>query len=116
VQSTGGAGGNAEAAVYAVFVLVERGTERGLYFRVEVASPDPILKNYAVDYKWISQVYESVKPPSGKGKMLWHALGVKTIELVHENITLDTVDSTLETLILDASIIRLQKNLIPAKR
>jgi type I restriction enzyme R subunit len=37
--------------------------------------------------------------------MLWHALGAKTIELVHENVTLDTVDSTLETLILDASII-----------
>lgn len=48
----------------------------------EAISPDPSLNEYAKDYKWISQVYESVKPPSGRGKMLWHALGAKTIELV----------------------------------
>ncbi|WP_419601398.1 type I restriction endonuclease subunit R, partial [Thiolapillus sp.] len=50
----------------------------------EALSPDPCLGSYKTDYKWLTQVYESVKPPSGNGKLLWHTLGAKTIELVHE--------------------------------
>ena len=57
----------------------------------EALSPDPCLGLYEKDYKWLTQVYESVKPPSGNGKLLWHALGAKTIELVHENVHLETV-------------------------
>ena len=30
---------------------------------------------YETDYRWLTQVYESVKPPSGNGKLLWHVLG-----------------------------------------
>lgn len=71
----------------------------------EAISPDPCLSEYAKDYKWLSQVYESIKPPSGRGKLLWHALGGKTIELVHKNVTLDSVDDDLETLVLDADIL-----------
>ncbi|HMM07278.1 MAG TPA: type I restriction endonuclease subunit R [Clostridiales bacterium] len=71
----------------------------------EAISPDARLSGYTKDYKWLSQVYESIKPPSGRGKLLWHALGAKTIELVHENITLDTIDDDLETLVLDADIL-----------
>lgn len=71
----------------------------------EAISPHPSLIQHTLEYKWLSQVYESVKPPSGKGKLLWHALGAKTIELVHTNVTLDTVDDDLETLILDADIL-----------
>jgi type I restriction enzyme R subunit len=56
----------------------------------EALSPDPCLGPYETDYKWLTQVYESVKPPSGNGKLLWHALGAKTIELVHENVHLET--------------------------
>jgi type I restriction enzyme, R subunit len=37
--------------------------------------PDP----YEKDYKLADQVYESVKPPSGNGKLLWHASGAKTV-------------------------------------
>lgn len=71
----------------------------------EAISPHPCLTQYTSDYKWLSQVYESIKPPSGRGKMLWHALGAKTIELVHANITLEMVDDDLETLILDADVL-----------
>jgi len=71
----------------------------------EAISPHPCLSEHMIDYKWLSQVYESIKPPSGRGKLLWHALGAKTIELVHENITLDSVDDDLETLILDADVL-----------
>lgn len=82
----------------------------------EAISPDARLSEYAKDYKWLSQVYESIKPPSGRGKLLWHALGAKTIELVHENITLDTVDDDLETLVLDADVLEGLINALDAKK
>ena len=71
----------------------------------EALSPDPCLTVYETDYKWLTQVYESVKPPSGNGKLLWHALGAKTIELVHENVHLETVRDDLDTLVMDAEVL-----------
>jgi type I restriction enzyme R subunit len=71
----------------------------------EALSPDPCLGPYKVDYRWLSQVYESVKPPSGQGKLIWHALGAKTIELVHENVQIEAVRDDLETLIMDGEIL-----------
>jgi hypothetical protein len=83
----------------------------------EALSPHPALSDYLDDYKWLSQVYESIKPPSGRGKLLWHALGAKTIELVHENIVLDGVDDDLETLVLDADVLEgLLKSLTPKQK
>ncbi|GAB7079135.1 type I restriction endonuclease subunit R [Megalodesulfovibrio paquesii] len=72
----------------------------------EALSPDPCLGPYEKDYKWLTQVYESVKPPSGNGKLLWHALGAKTIELVHENVHLETVRDDLDTLVMDAEVLQ----------
>lgn len=72
----------------------------------EALSPDPFLGDYQRDYKWLTQVYESVKPSSGNGKLLWHALGAKTIELVHENVHLETVRDDLETLVMDAEVMQ----------
>ncbi len=71
----------------------------------EALSPDPSLVLYETDYKWLTLVYESVKPPSGNGKLLWHALGAKTIELVHKNVHLETVRDDLETLVMDAEVL-----------
>lgn len=71
----------------------------------EALSPDPSLMPYEIDYRWLAQVYESVKPPSGNGKLLWHALGAKTVELVHENVHLETVRDDLETLVMDAEVL-----------
>jgi type I restriction enzyme R subunit len=72
----------------------------------EAISPDPpFLGPYRADYRWLSQVYESVKPPSGQGKLLWHALGAKTLDLIHENIYVETIRDDLETLILDADFL-----------
>ena len=71
----------------------------------EALSPDPCLGLYEKDYKWLTQVYESVKPPSGNGKLLWHALGAKTIELVHENVHLEMVRDDLDTLVMDAEVL-----------
>ena len=68
-------------------------------------SPDPCPSAYERDYMWLTRVYESVKPPSGNGKLLWHALGAKTIELVHQNVHLEAVRDDLDTLVMDAEIL-----------
>lgn len=71
----------------------------------EAISPDPILGQYAEDYRWLAQVYESVKPSSGSGRLLWHALGAKTIELIHQHVHVDAIRDDLETLVLDADLL-----------
>ena len=71
----------------------------------EALSPDPCLSPYEKDYRWLTQVYESVKPPSGNGKLLWHALGAKTVELINENVHVESVRDDLETLVLDAEVL-----------
>lgn len=71
----------------------------------EALAPDPALAPYRDDYVWLTQVYESVQPPSGQGKLLWHALGAKTVELIHENVHVEVVRDDLETLVMDAEIL-----------
>ena len=71
----------------------------------EALSPNPVLSDFEDDYRWLAQVYESLKPPSGNGKLLWHALGAKTIELIHQNVTVQAVRDDLETLVMDADVI-----------
>lgn len=71
----------------------------------EAISPDPILGRYETDYRWLSQVYQSVQPSSGHGKLIWHSLGAKTIELIHQNVHVDTVRDDLDTLVLDADLL-----------
>ncbi len=83
----------------------------------EALSPDPCLGPWHADFRWLSQVYESVKPPSGNGKLLWHRLGAKTIELINENVHLDAIRDDLDTLVLDAEILEdILKDAEPAKR
>ena len=71
----------------------------------EALSPDPLLGPYEKDYRWLTQVYESVKPPSGNGKLLWRALGAKTVELINENVHVESVPDDVDTLIMDAQVL-----------
>jgi type I restriction enzyme, R subunit len=71
----------------------------------EAISPDPMLTAHETDYRWLTYVYESVKPSTGTGRLLWHALGPKTIELIHEHVHVDAVRDDLETLVLDADLL-----------
>jgi type I restriction enzyme R subunit len=71
----------------------------------EALSPDPMLGAFEADYRWLTQVYLSVQPTSGTGKLLWHVLGAKTIELIHQNVHVETVRDDLETLVLDADLL-----------
>ncbi|MEL3927032.1 HsdR family type I site-specific deoxyribonuclease [Aeromonas enteropelogenes] len=71
----------------------------------EALSPDTVLAPFEKDYKWLSQVYQSVQPSSGHGKLIWHSLGAKTIELIHQNVHVDAVRDDLDTLVLDADLL-----------
>jgi type I restriction enzyme R subunit len=71
----------------------------------EAISPDPILTKFEADYRWLVHVYESVKPSTGHGRLVWHVLGPKTIELIHEHVHVDAVRDDLETLVLDADLL-----------
>jgi len=71
----------------------------------EALSPDACLTPYEKDYKWLTQVYESVKPPGGNGRLLWHALGAKTVDQINQNVHLESVRTDVETLVLDAQVL-----------
>jgi len=83
----------------------------------EALSPDTCLSPYETDYRWLTMVYESVKPPSGNGKLLWHSLGAKTIELINANVHVESVRDDLETLVLDAQVLSdIIKDADPARK
>jgi type I restriction enzyme R subunit len=71
----------------------------------EAVSPDPSLTQYEKDYRWLVLVYESVKPSTATGRLLWHRLGAKTIELIHEHVHVEAVRDDLDTLVLDADLL-----------
>ena len=71
----------------------------------DALSPDSFLNAYKPDYQWLSRVYESVKPTDGRGGLIWASLGAKTIELVHQNLTVGDADEDMEILALDADLI-----------
>ena len=71
----------------------------------DVLSPDQFLSPYKFDYQWLSRVYESVKPTDGRGGLIWTALGAKTIELVHQNVSVGEAKEDEEILALDADLI-----------
>jgi len=71
----------------------------------EAISPDTMLLQYENDYRWLTQVYESIRPPSGRGKLLWHALGEKTLKLIHESVTVQAIRDDLDTLVMDENIL-----------
>lgn len=68
-------------------------------------SPDQCLTPHKNDYVWLCQVYESVKPISKKGSLVWKILGPKTIELVHRHVQTVDIGSNLESLVLDADVL-----------
>jgi type I restriction enzyme R subunit len=72
----------------------------------EALSPDPALNEFEKDYKWLSQVYTSVKPASDdNGRLLWHALGAQTTALIHQHIHVKDINHDMEEMILDADVI-----------
>jgi type I restriction enzyme R subunit len=71
----------------------------------ETLSPDPMLRAHEADYRWLTDVYESVKPVDVAGRLVWHALGAKTLELINEHVTVEVPRTDLQTIVLDAQVI-----------
>lgn len=71
----------------------------------EAISPDTMLLKYEKDYRWLTDIYESIRPTSGRGRLLWHALGPKTLKLIHENVRVQNIRDDLETLVMDEKIL-----------
>ena len=69
-------------------------------------SPDDCLTPYKADYKWLSKVYDSIRPGDDSGKLIWAALGSKTLQLVHENIELADQPASEDTIELEAEMIQ----------
>jgi type I restriction enzyme R subunit len=70
----------------------------------EALSPDPMLAPYRDDYRWLTDVYESVRPSDIIGRLVWHALGAKTIDLINEHVQVEIPQSS-ETIVLDAQTV-----------
>ncbi|MGB3412836.1 MAG: HsdR family type I site-specific deoxyribonuclease [Microthrixaceae bacterium] len=72
----------------------------------EFLYPNPVLKPYTDDYKWLAKVYESVKPTKVSDALLWQRLGAKTLELVHGHISDVKVTGTgLDEVVVDEGAI-----------
>ena len=69
-------------------------------------SPDACLNPYKLDYRWLSKVYDSIRPTDERGKLIWAALGPKTLELIHENVSVESVEKDEDILELDSEIIQ----------
>ncbi len=73
----------------------------------EALSPDALLNPFETDYRWLSQVYISVQPTSGMGRLIWHSLGAKTIQLIHQNVQVEAIRDDLDDIILDSELVEL---------
>lgn len=72
----------------------------------EALSPDSVLNQFQKDYKWLSQVYLSVKPTSDDtGRLLWHAFGAQTTQIIHEHIHVKGIHHDMEEMVLDAKVV-----------
>lgn len=81
-------------------------------------SPDDCLTPFRADYRWLSKVYDSLRPGDDSGRLVWAALGSKTLALVHENIQLAEEPATHESIALEAELIEqmMQNGGDPKKR
>lgn len=71
----------------------------------ETLSPDPIPREYETDYRWPTDVYQSVRPADITGRLIWHTLGAKTLELINEYVSVEVPRTDLDTIIINAQVI-----------
>lgn len=64
-------------------------------------SPDTFLTLYRTDYKWLAQIYESVRPIGQTGSLIWAALGAETIKMIHEHTDIKQIRRDIDELIMD---------------
>lgn len=71
----------------------------------EAITLDPYLNPSRKDYRWLAQVYESIKPVGGLGFLLWESLGPETIKLIYEHTETDRIRDGIDELVMDAESI-----------
>ncbi|KUM53399.1 type I restriction endonuclease subunit R [Rheinheimera sp. EpRS3] len=64
-------------------------------------NPDPFLNTYRKDYKWLAQIYESVRPVGQTGALVWAALGPETIQLIHQHTDINRIRDDIDELVMD---------------
>tara|TARA_R110001583_G_scaffold10719_2_gene49377 strand:- start:3547 stop:6609 length:3063 start_codon:yes stop_codon:yes gene_type:complete len=64
-------------------------------------NPDLFLSPFRNDYKWLAQIYESVRPVGQTGALVWAALGPETIKLIHEHTDINRIRDDIDELIMD---------------
>ncbi|MCY3770146.1 MAG: HsdR family type I site-specific deoxyribonuclease [Gammaproteobacteria bacterium] len=67
----------------------------------EALTPDLFLLPYQTDYRWLAQVYNSVRPVGGLGSLIWQSLGPETIRLIHRHTDIHQIRDDLDELVLD---------------
>lgn len=67
----------------------------------EALTPDSFLYPYQKDYRWLAQVYDSVRPVGGLGSLIWQSLGPETIRLIHQHTDIDHIRDDLDELVMD---------------
>lgn len=68
----------------------------------EFLHPSSRLDPHRADYRWVAQIYESVKPTAVSDVLLWQRLGRKTLDLVHGHMEDVQVTGTgLDEVIVD---------------
>jgi type I restriction enzyme R subunit len=71
----------------------------------EALSPDSSIQPFSTDYSWLTSVYNSIRPSDNAGRLVWHALGAKTLDLINDHVTVEVPRDDLETIVLDAQVI-----------
>lgn len=64
-------------------------------------NPDPFLSPFRNDYKWLAQIYESVRPVGQTGALVWAALGPETIKMIHEHTDINRIRDDIDELVMD---------------
>ena len=82
----------------------------------EALSPRISTQQHVKDYKWLSSVYESIQPPTGRGRLIWKRLGSKTIKMIQDNIKVLDINNDLETLIVNPDILEPAKWNMPKQK
>lgn len=78
----------------------------------ETLSPDPVLEPFRTDYRWLTDVYRSTAESESSARLIWHALGAQTQELINQHVTVE-VPQGQDTIVLDAETI---EDLMSGKR
>jgi type I restriction enzyme R subunit len=64
-------------------------------------NPDVFLAPYRKDYKWLAEIYESVRPVGQTGALVWTALGPETIKMIHEHTDINRIRDDIDELVMD---------------